>query len=150
MNLSADQLASKLKSTKEMTVEEIIKKDIAVNGKRLGVTLEQGYGAVKNFKDQGATFKRVGNTLFVIVSDDNGVVVYHSINGDPLKTYLYNCLAFFAFLYEQGYKEAKTYFSDAYTQRLLEKYKLNNETIEQSDDPQQGTMMLVTNLTRSA
>ena len=143
-------MAEKFKSTKEMTVEDIVKKDIATNGKRLGVTLEQGYGAIKQFKDSGATFKRVGNTLFVIVNDDNGVVTYHSINGDPLKVFLYNCLAFFAYLHDQSKKQAKTYFSDAFTQKLLEKYKLKNETIEQSDDPQQGTMMLVTDLTRSA
>ena len=133
-----------------MTVEEIVKKDIAVNGKRLGVTLQQGYGAINKFKEDGATFKRSGNTLFIIVDDDNDVITYHTVNGDPLKSFLYNCLAFFAYLSEEGYTQAKTYFSDAYTQKLLEKYKLENQTIAPSDDPQQGKMMLVTNLTRSA
>ena len=150
MKLSPEQIAEKFKSTKEMTPEEIVKKDISINGKRLGVTLGQGYGAIKKFKDDGATFKRVGNTLFVIVDDANEVVTYHTINGDPLRTFLYNCIAFFAYLSKEGYTQAKTYFSDLYTQKLLEKYKLKNETIEQSDDPQQGTMMLVTNLTRGA
>jgi len=148
--MSPEQIAKKFKSGKEMTIEEIVKKDIATNGKRLGVTLEQGYGAIKQFKDNGAVFKRSGNTLFIIVNDDNDVVTYHTVNGDPLKAFLYNCLAFFAYLSQEGYKQAKTYFSDAYTQKLLEKYKLKNETIEPSDDPQQGEMMLVTNLTRSA
>lgn len=148
--MSSKQMAEKFKSTKEMSVEEIVKKDIATNGKRLGVTLEQGYGAIKQFKDDGAVFKRSGNTLFIIVNDDNDVVTYHTVNGDPLKAFLYNCLAFFAYLSQEGYKQAKTYFSDAYTQKLLEKYKLKNETIEPSDNPQQGSMMLVTNLTRSA
>lgn len=150
MKLSPEQIAEKFKSGKEMTIEQIVKKDIATNGKRLGVTLEQGYGAIKQFKDNGAVFKRSGNTLFIIVNDDNDTVTYHTVNGDPLKAFLYNCLAFFAYLSQEGYKQAKTYFSDAYTQKLLEKYKLKNETIEPSDDPQQGKMMLVTNLTRSA
>ena len=150
MKLTPEQIVKKLQSKKEMTVEEIVKKDVEINGKRLGITLEQGYGAIKQFKDQGATFRRVGNTLFAIVNDDNGVVTYHTINGDPLKSFLYNCLAFFAYLSEQGYKQAVTYFSDAYTQKLVEKYKLENQTVEQSNDPDQGTMMLVTNLTRSA
>lgn len=148
--MTPEQMAEKFKSTKEMTVEEIVKKDIATNGKRLGVTLEQGYGAIKQFKDDGATFRRVGNTLFVIVDDANGIAIYHTINGDPLKVFLYNCLAFFAYLSKEGYTQAKTYFSDPFTKKLLEKYKLKNETIEPSDDPQRGKMMLVTNLTRGA
>lgn len=151
MKLSPEQIAEKFKSSKEMTIEQIVKKDIATNGKRLGgVTLEQGAGALEKFKSEGAEFKRVGNTLFVIVDDANGVVEYHTINGDPLKAFLYNCLAFFAYLHEQGNTQAKTYFSDEFTKKLLQKYKLKNETIEASDDPEQGTMMLVTNLTRSA
>ena len=148
--MTPEQMAEKFKSTKEMTIEEIVKKDIATNGKRLGVTLEQGYGAIKQFKDSGATFRRVGNTLFIIVDDSNGIVVYHTVNGDPLKVFLYNCLAFYAYLAKQGNTQAKTYFSDPFTKKLLEKSNLKNETIEPSDDPQQGTMMLVTNLTRSA
>lgn len=151
MKLNPKQIAEKFKSSKEMTVEQIVKKDIEVNGKRLGgVTLEQGAGALEKFKSEGAEFKRVGNTLFVIVDDANGIVEYHTINGDPLKTFLYNCLAFFAYLHEHGNTQAKTYFSDEFTKKLLQKYKLKNETIEASDDPEQGTMMLVTNLTRSA
>ena len=150
MKLSPEQIVEKFKSTKEMTIEQIVKKDIATNGKRLGVTLEQGYGAINNFKEQGAVFKRVGNTLFVIVDDANDVVTYHSINGDPLKVFLYNRLPFFAYLADQGYKQAKTYFSDPFLEKLLTKVKFTNETISKSDDPEQGTMMFVTNLTRSA
>lgn len=146
---SSKHFAEKFKSTKQMSVQDIVKKDIAVNGKRLGVTLGQGYGAIKNFKDNGATFKRVGNTLFIIVSTNNGTVIYHSVNADPLRTFLYNCLVFFSFLHDQGYTQAITYFSDSYTQKLLQKYKLQNETIAPSNDPNQGSMMLVTNLTRS-
>ena len=148
--MSPQQMAEKFKSTKEMTLDQIVKKDISVNGKRLGVTLQQGYGAINQFKENGATFKRVGNTLFIIVSDENGVVNYHTVNGDPLRVFLYNCLAFYAYLHNQGKTQAKTYFSDDYTQKLLEKYKLKNQTIEPSDNPQQGKTMLVTNLTRSA
>jgi hypothetical protein len=150
MNLSPEQLEKKFASSKEMTLEEIVRKDVAVNGKRLGIDLNDATRAINQFTSQGAKFKRVGNTLFIIVSDDNGIVVYHSINGDPLRTFLYNCIAFFAYLSKQGYQQAKTYFSDAYTQKLLEKYKLTNETIAPSDNPQQGKMMLVTNLTRGA
>jgi hypothetical protein len=150
MKLSPEQIVEKMQSKKEMSIPDIVKKDIATNGKRLGVTLEQGAGAIEQFKKEGAEFKRVGNTLFVIVDDANGIVEYHTINGDPLKAFLYNCLAFFAYLHEQGNTQAKTYFSDEFTKKLLQKYKLKNETIEASDDPEQGTMMLVTNLTRSA
>jgi len=150
MKYSSKHFGEKFKSTKQMSIEDIVKKDIAVNGKRLGVTLDQGITALTNFKTNGATFKRVGNTLFIIFENSNGIIKYHSVNGDPLKTFLYNCLVFFSFLHEQGYTQAITYFSDSYTQKLLQKYKLQNQAIEPSNDPKQGAMMLVTNLTRSA
>lgn len=146
MITSGAQLHEKLKSKKQMSVEEIVKKDLDTNYKHLGYGVKNGMAILTHYKEQGADFKRVGNTLFVIMPAQDNVVVYHTVNGDPLKTFLYNCLQFFAYLYEQGYKQALTYFSDPKTKIILEKYKIPNEQITESNDPEQGEFMMTTSL----
>lgn len=133
-------------SSNEMTIEQIIKKDLETNYAGTDFTLEKAAEILDLYIENGAAFKRVGNTLFLVFDYEGDTVKYHTINADPLKTYLGNCLVFFAYLYKQGKKEAVTYFNGEKTKRLLEKYKLDNQTITESDSPDDGKYMLITDL----
>lgn len=133
-------------SSKEMTIEEIVKKDLETNFAGTDITIEKAAEMLELYIDDGAAFKRVGNTLFVVFDYEGDSVKYHTINADPLKTYLGNCLVFFAYLYKLGKKEAITYFSDDKTKKLVERYKLANETVTESDSPDDGKFMLITDL----
>jgi UDP-2,3-diacylglucosamine pyrophosphatase LpxH len=67
-----------------------------------------------------------------------------------LNTALNSLLQFFAELHEQGKTQATSYFSNPKLIDFLEKTKLPNETIGESDDPSRGSYMVVTPLTRGA
>jgi hypothetical protein len=142
--MNETELKNKLKAKKTMSIEEIVRKDIASN--QPGISVGQGFGALKQFKDNGAQFFRFGNTLFIVTNESTDSVIYHSINADPPKTYVYNEVHFFAKLHLDGKKEAVTYFSNPKTLKFANKYKLPIQTISKSNDPSQGSMMIVSNL----
>jgi hypothetical protein len=79
-----------------MSVTDIIEKDIETNNH--GITLEQGVAIFKKYMDEGAPIIRVRNTLFIIDNDVNKVVYYHTVNADPIKSFLTNCLTFFSLI----------------------------------------------------
>jgi hypothetical protein len=135
---------------KTMPLIDIVKKDLKVNQKGEGITLEQAASALEQFKQDGAKFVRFGNTLFIVENPDDEAVIYHTVNADPAQIYLYNLLQFFANLHEQGKTQAVTYFSNPKLIDFVEKTKLPNETIAESDDPSRGSYMVVTPLTRGA
>jgi hypothetical protein len=135
---------------KTIPLIDIVKKDLKLNHKGEGITLEQAAGALEQFSQDGAKFVRFGNTLFIVENPDDEDVIYHTVNADPPQIYLYNLLQFFAELHEQGKAQATTYFSNPKLIDFLEKTKLPNETITESDDPSRGSYMVVTPLTRSA
>ena len=129
-----------------MTIEEILKTDLKNNYAGTDLDLAGAANILEYYIQNGAAFKRAGNTLFIVYDYEGDVVKYHTINGDPLKQFLENCVYFFAYLYKMGKSKAITYFSDPKTKRIVEKYKLSNETIQPSDDPEQGEFMLITDL----
>ena len=135
---------------KTMPLIDIVKKDLKVNHKGEGITLEQAAAALEQFSQDGAKFVRFGNTLFIVENPNDEAVIYHTVNADPAQIYLYNLLQFFADLQEQSKTQATTYFSNPKLIDFLEKTKLPHETITESDDPSWGSYMVVTPLTRSA
>ena len=135
---------------KTMPLIDIVKKDLKANHKGQGVTLEQAAAALEQFSQDGAKFVRFANTLFIVENPNDKSVIYHTVNADPPQIYLYNALQFFADLHEQGKAQATTYFSNPKLIDFLEKTKLPNVTIAESDDPSRGSYMVVTPLTRSA
>ena len=135
---------------KTIPLIDIVKKDLKINHKGEGITLEQAAGALEQFSQDGAKFIRFGNTLFIVENPNDEAVIYHTVNADPPQIYLYNLLQFFAELHEQGKTQATTYFSNPQLIDFLEKTKLPNETITESDDPSRGSYMVITPLTRSA
>lgn len=147
---SAEQLYNETKPSKELSIEEIVKKDLKMNQTGKGLSVKDVMNILGQYLENGASFKRSGNTLFIVYEDNGGMVKYHSVNADPIKTLMYNALAFFANLHKEGKTKATTYFTGTKIKELLEKYKLKNQEILPSDDLEQGEFMLVTNLTRSA
>jgi hypothetical protein len=135
---------------KTMPLIDIVKKDLKVNHKGEGITLEQAAGALEQFSQDGAKFVRFGNTLFIVTNPNDEAIIFHTVNADPPQIYLYNLLQFYAELYEQGKTQATSYFSNPKLIDFLEKTKLPNETIAESDDPARGSYMVVTPLTRGA
>ena len=135
---------------KTMPLIDIVKKDLKVNHKGEGITLDQAAAALEQFNQDGAKFSRFGNTLFIVENPNDEDVIYHTVNADPPQIYLYNLLQFYADLHEQGKTQATTYFSNPKMIDFLEKTKLPNETIAKSDDPSRGSYMVITPLTRGA
>lgn len=135
---------------KTMPLIDIVKKDLKVNHKGEGITLEQAAAALEQFNQNGAKFSRFGNTLFIVENPNDPEVIYHTVNADAPQIYLYNLLQFYADLHEQGKVQATTYFSNPKLIDFLEKTKLPNETIAESDDPSRGSYMVITPLTRGA
>jgi hypothetical protein len=135
---------------KTIPLIDIVKKDLKLNHKGEGITLEQAAGALEQFSEDGAKFIRFGNTLFIVENPNDDAVIYHTVNADPPQIYLYSLLQFFAELHEQGKVQATSYFSNPKLIDFLEKTKLPNETIGESDDPSRGSYMVVTPLTRGA
>ena len=131
---------------KMMSIQDIVKKDIATNYANL--TFEQGMKIFLAAIMRGTKYYRVGNTLFLIDGKENNTVIYHSINGDSLKKYLYNRMAFYGYLQKQNFNKAITYFSSPKTLKLATKIKLPNEEILQSNNPQKGKFIFITNLTK--
>lgn len=130
----------------ELSIEQIIEKDLKANYAGTDFNMEKAAEMLELYIDEGAAFKRVGNTLFIVFDYEGESVKYHTINADPLQTFLGNCIVFFAYLYKLGKKEAITYFNGEKTKRLVEKYKLANQQLTQVNDPNEGEFMLVTDL----
>jgi hypothetical protein len=135
---------------KTMPLIDIVKKDLKVNHKGEGITLEQAAGALEQFSQDGAKFVRFGNTLFIVTNPNDEAIIFHTVNADPPQIYLYNLLQFYAELYEQGKTQATSYFSNPKLIDFLEKTKLPNETITESDDPSRGSYMVIMSLTGGA
>jgi hypothetical protein len=127
-----------------MSVTDIIEKDIETNNH--GITLEQGVAIFKKYMDEGAPIIRVRNTLFIIDNDVNKVVYYHTVNADPIKSFLTNCLTFFSLIKKQDKKVAISYFDSPKMLKILRKHKLPNEDIKKSNDLKKGDHMVITYL----
>ena len=149
MKIDPAKAVKELEAKKILPLEDIVKKDLKVNHRGEGITIEQATNALFEFKQNGAEFIRFGNTLFIMENPDDDDVIYHTVNADPPQTYLYNILQFFANLHERGKTQATSYFSNPKMLDFLKKTKLPNETIAQSNDTSKGTFMVVTPLTRS-
>lgn len=146
--MNVTKLKDKMASKKTMSFEEIVRKDLASN--QPGVTMGQAVNALQTFKKNGAELLRFGNTVFIVTDTQSDPVVYHSVNADPPKSYVYNELGFFAKLHEEGKTQAVTYFTSPKTLKFANKYKLPIQTVSESNDPSKGPYMVTTNLTRSA
>lgn len=133
-------------STKNLSIQDIVKKDVEANYPNL--TFKQGMKIFLAAIMRGTKYIRSGNTLFLIDKKDGDTVYYHTINGDALNSFLYNCLAFFGKLSNEGATTAITYFSSVKTLKLVLRYKLPNEDVTQSNDPSKGKYMIITNLTK--
>jgi DNA-binding cell septation regulator SpoVG len=137
-------MALELAQPKKMNVVDIIRKDVETNNPE--ITSEEGINIYKNFVKKGLRIIRIRNTLFVIMSNDNGVVFYHTINADNLKNYLENAVNFYSLMKKEGNMASITYFSSDKTLKLCQLYKLGTEIIQESDDPKKGKYMLITYL----
>lgn len=150
MKIDPAKAAKELTPKKTLPLIDIVKKDLKVNHKGEGITLEQAAETLEQFNQNGAKFVRFGNTLFIVINPNDEAVIFHTVNSDAPQIYLYNLLQFYAELYEQGKTQATSYFSSPKLIDFLEKTKMPNQTITKSDDPGMGEYMLVTKLSRSA
>lgn len=137
-------MALELAKSKRMTVTDIIEKDLKKNYNNV-ITLEQGIGLFKQFMEDDLQIVRVRNTLFVIDQNVGSVIYYHTINAEPLKSFLTNCHVFFSLMKKQDVDVAICYFNKSLL-KTLTKYKLPNEDIKKSDDLKQGDYMVITYL----
>jgi hypothetical protein len=137
-------MALELTKPKRMSVTDIIEKDIKTNNH--DISLEQGMAIFKMYMDEGVPIIRVRNTLFIIEEDTGEDVYYHTVNADPIKSFLTNCLAFFSLMRKQNKEVAISYFDGPKMLKILRKHKLPNEDIEKSDDPKKGEYMVITYL----
>ena len=112
MQIDPALVQKELTPKKILPLIDIVKKDLKVNHKGEGITLEKAARALEQFSQDGAKFVRFGNTLFIIINPNNQEIIYHTVNADPAQIYLYNLLQFFADLHVQGYTESSTYFSN--------------------------------------
>ena len=127
-----------------MSIEEIVSKDVSTNYPN--TPAKKGMQVFLAAIMRGSKYIRVRNTLFLIDSQTQDTVIYHTINGDDLKTFLHNCFAFFGKMQNQKINTAITYFNSPKTLKLVTRYKLPNQEILNSDDPNKGHFMLVTHL----
>jgi hypothetical protein len=150
MKLDPSKIEKDLAPKKILPLKNLIERDIKINHPGEKITLEVAVQKLTQFKDNGSELIRFGNTLFIVLDPNAENIVFHTLNADPPQTYYYNGLQFFSELYNRGKKQATTYFSGPKVTEYLQKIKLPNQIITESDDPSMGTTMLITPLVRSA
>ena len=128
-----------------MSVKDIVKTYYERND--LKVPLETFERFIGVSPKMGYKIRRANNTLlFFIPEEGSAEIVYHTVSADSPKTYLFSLLILLAAIYQEGYKYAKTYFSDDKTKNFIENYFSNITTVSPADDPDLGTYMAETNL----
>jgi hypothetical protein len=150
MKLNPDKIRQELSAKKLLSLKSLIERDIKVNHPGEKITLDQAAQMLNLFVENGSEIIRFGNTLFIVTNPNEDNIIFHTVNAYAPQTYFYNGLQFFYELSSRGKKQATSYFSSPKMTELLQKIKLPNQTITESDDPTSGDTMIVTDLTRSA
>lgn len=129
----------------DMSIQEILEKDLAKNYQGRETTLEQAVASVRDAIAEGNKLYRAGNTLFVTKDLGDGGVEWHTINPEPSAQLVKNATAYFLQLREQGYKYATTYYDNPKINDLF-KQTIFPATIEQVNEGQDRTYRSVVRL----
>ncbi len=103
----------------EMTVREIVEKDLEKNYKGRGITLSDAALSFKERVDQGEKPYRAGNTIFMTKDLGDAGVEWHTINPEPSAQLVKNVTAYFLRLRDEGYKYATTYYDNPKINELI-------------------------------
>lgn len=103
----------------EMTVREIVEKDLEKNYKGRGITTSDAAASFKARIDEGEKPYRAGNTIFMTTDLGDGGVEWHTINPEPSAQLVKNATAYFLQLREEGYKYATTYYDNPKINELI-------------------------------
>jgi len=147
LKLSEKQTTQMMKDMleKRMSAKDIVEEHYKRN--KMGVSFEVYKKFINFTPEMGYQIRRANNTLLFFISEENNTeVVYHTVTADPPKTYIFSILVLLAAVHEEGYKYAKTYFSDEKTKKFIENYFQNITTVSSADDPDLGTYVAETNL----
>ena len=147
LKLSEKQTTQMMKDTleKRMSAKDIVKEHYKRN--KMDVSFETFKRFIDVIPSMGYQIRRANNTLLFFIPEENDTgVVYHTVTADSPKTYIFSMLLLLAAVHEEGYKYAKTYFSDDKTKKFVENYFQNITTVSSADDPDLGTYMAETNL----
>jgi hypothetical protein len=120
----------------EMTLREIVEKDLEKNYKGRGFSLADAAASFKARVDEGEKPYRAGNTIFMTKELGDGGVEWHTINPEPSDQLIRNVTAYFLRLREGKYKYATTYYDNPKINDLIKKtiFPVKIERVNDGED----------------
>ena len=106
-----------------MDIEKILKLYAQTNNE--GISYEDAEKLVIDAKNAGANIVTEGNTLFLFLTNDDGVCEFHFLNADKESTFAKNLKEFLGLTKKIGYSKAVTDCDDSEELSMVKKALTN-------------------------